>query len=266
MNIFIYEIKSQLKSFIIWTVSLLLTMFLLMGSLYPVFQKSAIELLKVMEGFPKPFTQALGLQMFSLFSYSGFYSFANVYISLVAAIMAVIVSLSIFSREKRVNCLDFLMTKPISRSKIFWVKMLVCLSLIGITNVIYVIGNLIMFYQNNQSSDTAWRFVLTSLGIFLTQLVFLAIGLFVAIFSKKIRSVSGMSTSIGFIAFILSALSNIFQEEAFSFIAPLKYFDPTDVMVRGNYEGKYMVAAVLLIMFCTVTSYIKYCKSDIHAV
>jgi len=266
MNIYKYEIKSQFKNFIIWTVSLLLTMYIFMGGIYPVFQKSAVDFLKVMEGFPKQFTQAFGFQIFSLFSYEGYYSFAFGYIAMVAAIMAVIVSLSVFAREKKVKCLDFLMTKPISRSKIFWIKLLVCLTIIGVTNVIYVVGNMIMFEQNNQSSDLTGRFMLASLGMFFTQLVFLAIGLFLATFSKKIRSISGFATSIGFIAFILSALSNIIEGEFVNFIALLKYFDPSVVMEKGYFEVKYMLAAVVLIVLCTVTSYVKFCKSDIHAV
>jgi len=266
MNIYIYEIKAQFKSFIIWTVSLLLTMLVFMGGIYPTFQKSAVDLIKVVEGFPKQFTQVFGFQIFSMFSYSGYYSFAIGYIGLVAAIMAVIVSVSIFAREKRVKCLDFLITKPISRQKIFGVKLLACLTIIGATNVIYVVGNMIMFNRNNQNSDLAGRFILASLGIFFTQLVFLAIGLFLATFSKKIRSVSGLATAIGFIAFILSALVNIIDEEIVNFIAPLKYFDPTNVMAKGYFEVKYILAAVLLIVFCTVTSYIRFCKNDIHAV
>jgi len=266
MNIYIYEMKAQLKSFIIWTVSLLLTMFVFMGGIYPTFQKSAVDLVKVMEGFPKQFTQVFGFQMFTMFSYSGYYSFAFGYIGLVAAIMAVIVSLSIFAREKRVKCLDFLVTKPISRANIFGVKLLACLTIIGATNVIYVIGNMIMFKQNNQSSDLTGRFILASLGIFFTQLVFLAIGIFLATFSKKIRTVSGLATSIGFIAFILSAFANIIDEEVVNLIAPLKYFEPSNVMAKGYFEVKYILVAVFLILFCTVTSYIRFCKSDIHAV
>jgi len=266
MNIYIYEIKAQFKSFIIWTVSLLLTMYVFMGGIYPSYQKSAVDLVKVMEGFPKQFTQIFGFQMFSMFSYSGYYSFAFGYIGLVAGIFAVIVSLSIFAREKRLKCLDFLVTKPISRQQIFWVKLLACLTIIIAINVFYVVGNMIMYNQNNQSSDLTGRFILASLGIFFTQLVFLAIGLFIATFSKKIRSVSGFATAIGFIAFILSALTNIIDEEVVNLIAPLKYFEPSNVMEKGYFEVKYMLVAVILIAFCTVTSYIRFCKSDIHAV
>jgi len=237
-----------------------------MGGIYPSYQKSAVDLVKVMEGFPKQFTQIFGFQMFSMFSYSGYYSFAFGYIGLVAGIFAVIVSLSIFSREKRLKCLDFLVTKPISRQQIFWVKLLACLTIVGAINVFYVVGNMIMYNQNNQSSELTGRFILASLGIFFTQLVFLAIGLFIATFSKKIRSVSGLATAIGFIAFILSALTNIIDEEIVNLIAPLKYFEPSNVMAKGYFELKYMLVAVILIAFCTVTSYIRFCKSDIHAV
>lgn len=266
MNIYMYEMKSQLRSFIIWTASLILIVCLFMGGIYPIFEESKVDFLNIMEGFPKEFMQTFGMQSADLFSYVGFYNFTFVYIALVASIMAVIVALSIFAREKKMKCLDFIMTKPVSRPKIFGIKVLACLSILVLNNLIYVIINMFLYYKNEQSSELLTRFILASIGVFFTQLVFLAIGLFVGTFSRKIRSISGIATSIGFIAFILSALSNLFEEEAMKFIAPLKYFEPTIVMKEGFFEVKYSITALLIVIFCTVTSYYRFCKSDVHAV
>jgi ABC-type transport system involved in multi-copper enzyme maturation permease subunit len=266
MNVYKYEVKAQLKSLIIWTATLILTLMLFMGGIYPIFNKSSQDMLKVMEGFPKGFMEAFGFQISRMFSYGGFYSFSYGYIALVASIMAVIVALSIFAREKKMKCFDFLLTKPMSRSRIFGMKALSYLTILIITNIIFVVVNLIIYYQNGQSSDQTGRFVLASFGILFTQLVFGAIGLFLGTYMKKIRSISGLATSIGFITFILSALANLTGEEVMNYIAPLKYFDPVAVMDAGHYEGKYIITALIVIVICTVTSYIRFCNSDVHAV
>lgn len=266
MNIYIYEVKSQIRSVLIWTASLILMVCLFMGGIYPIFEESKVDFQKIMEGFPKEFMQAFGFQIEDIFSYKGFYGFAFGYIALVASIMAVIVALSIFAREKKMKCLDFIMTKPVSRPRIFQIKALACLTILLISNIIYIVASCILYFKNEQSSNLLGRFLLASLGLFFTQLLFLAIGLFIGTFSKKIRSVSSIATAIGFIAFILSALANLFDEEVMNYIALLKYFEPTFVMKEGYYEVKYIITALVIVIFCTVTSYLRFCKSDVHAV
>ncbi|MDF2608646.1 MAG: hypothetical protein K0R92_120 [Lachnospiraceae bacterium] len=266
MNIFTYEVKSQARSFLVWNVALLLTVIIFMGGVYPIYAESAQDILEMMKGFPEGFLEAFGFNIASLFSYGGFYSFSYVYIALVASIMAVIVALSIFAREKKMKCLDFIFTKPIARPALFGIKTLASLSIVILSNIIYSIINLVVYYLNGQDSEMAGRFVLASFGLLFTQLVFLAIGVFLSTFMKKIRSVSGIATSVGFIAFILTALANLLEEEAMYFITPFKYFDPLTVMEEGHYEVKYMIAAIFVISLCMGSSYVRFIKSDVHAV
>lgn len=266
MNVFIFEMKSQFKSFVIWTVSMVLSMILFMQGMYPVFQESIEDIKDILAGYPKGLMQILGFDMDRIFSYGGFYSFIYSYIGLIGAIMAIIIALSVFAREKRFKCMDFILSKPISRKKIFCLKTLVCISILTLTNIIYIIASIWIYYINNQKSDELNRFILASLGLYFTQLVFLAMGILVATFFKKIRSVSGIATSFGFAAFILSALTNIIKEDFLYYIAPLKYFDPVSIISKGHFELKYIVAALLITLGCTLISFVKYCKSDVHAV
>lgn len=265
MNIYLYEMKSQARNFIIWTVSMLLTMVLFMGGMYPIYANSAVEIEKMMEGFPKGFLEVFGFNIENMFSYQGFYSFSYVYIGIVAAIMAVSVSLSIFGREKKMKCLDFIFTKPVSRAQLFLMKTMAALSIVVATNVIFIVGNLIAFYQNGQKSEGLGQFVLASFSVFFTQLVFISIGAFLGTFMKKIRSVSGIATAAGFISFILTALANLTGKEEINYISPLHYFDPAVLVKTGHYETKFIIIAVLVVAFCMGTSYIRYCKGDVHA-
>lgn len=260
MNIFKFEIRNQLQSFFIWTASILGTLLIFMTAIYPVFNESTVDILKVIDGFPPGFAAAFGFDLTIMFGFDGFYGFAFGYISLVGAIMAVNIAVTSFAREKRSKCADFLLVKPLSRNRIFFEKMLAGLCLLATTNVLYIAVAI------GIGTAGGTQMFLPALSLFLTQLVFYALGIFFATFAKKIRSVSGIATAFGFAAFILSALVNILEEEALRFIAPLRYFDPTDIFVLGGYEWQYVITAAVVIIVCIVASFVRFTKSDTNAV
>lgn len=266
MNLYRYEFKSLLKSLITWTTVMIIIMSIYMLGIYKVFINSVDDLVAMTEGFPEEFMKAFGFDMLSMFNYGGFYNFTYVYIALIGGIMAVLISLTVFAREKRVKCMDFLLTKPISRKKIFGIKALACISIIILSDLFYIIGFIIVYFINEQSKDSAARFILASAGIFFTQILFMAMGIFWAAYAKKIRSISGTATSFGFFAFILTALANIVDEKAMYLIAPLKYFEPIAVIENGHFELKYVIMAMAILLFCISASYLKYCRSDVRAV
>lgn len=263
MSIFLFEYKVQLKNMMLWAASLVGVLLLFMLGIYPVFHNSIEDVLQVISGFPPEFAAAFNFDIAAMFDVGGFFSFAFAYISLVGAIMAVSIGVSAFSREKRSKCVDFILTKPVSREQVFLSKLQSCfLSLVSV-NVVYIAVCYMVLSGEAVESGTIF---LAALALFLTQLVFLSAGICLAVFLKKVRSVSGIATAIGFGAFILSALLNIMNEEKIRFIAPLKYFDPTELFKSGAFELPYAVmgAAVIIVTLCA--AFVWFCKSDTHAV
>lgn len=263
MNVFLFETKLQIKSAVIWTSSIVMVLFILMLGMYPAFEASLDAVTAIISGFPPAFASAFSINITAMFSMGGFYSFAFVYISLMGAIMAVSMGLSAFSRERRFKCVDFLLTKPISRGRIFFSKLLSSLAIIAITNIIYMIACMVIFTKSDVNTS---RVLLMTGSLFLTQLVFLVVGIFFAVFAKRVRSVTGISTAFGFGAFILSAMVDIFKEEAIRFIAPLKYFDPTALFTKGVFEPQYTITGIAVIIVTLCFAFVHFCKSDAHAV
>lgn len=266
MNIFLFELKAQLRSFIIWTSVLLFTYIVFFEGIYPVFYDSLEDVNKMMQGFPPEFAAAFGININDMFSYSGFFSFSYIYLSIIGAIMAVTLTVSAFAREKRSKCADFLLTKPVGRSKIFTSKLLSNLILLILSNVFFTATAVILYLADQTDTALTGRYILAASGILFTQMIFLSIGIFYAVFSKRVRSIAGAATAFGFGAFILSALANILEEEAVFFLAPLKYFEPVSVFASGNYETKYIAAAVIIIAFLICAAYLKFCRSDAQTV
>jgi len=266
VNIFRFETKLQLKSFIIWAVSLLGMFSVFVTTFYDAFMKSRSAVEKALESLPPAFAAAFGVSVDAMFTFGGFFQFIYTYIGLVGAIMAVSFALTSFAREKRSKCVDFLLVKPVERSLVFTSKLLCCLIYIFVTNVLFIAAAAIAYTAHGEAALGMSKVVLASSSLFFLQLVFLSVGILYATLAHKIRSVSGMATAFGFAGFILMALHSLIKEDALLYISPLTYFSPADVFSTGGFETKYVVTAAFVSVICTVVSYVKYCKSDTKAI
>lgn len=266
MNIYIFELRAQLKSFFIWTISILVVYLLFMSGLFNVLMDSRNTVEKAIEGFPPAFAAAFGVHVEKFFTFGGFYGFIFSYIALFGAIMAVSVSVSVFSREKRSKCVDFLLSKPVSRARIFISKLLAVLTVLLVMNILFVLISVITFSSSGTEGTAPGRLLWASCALFFTQLVFVAIGMVFAVFARKVRSVSSVATAFGFGGFILSALHGLLEKEYIRFIAPLKYFETPSVFETGGYEVKYVVTAVIVVIACAGLSYFGFTKNDTPAI
>ena len=97
------------------------------------------------------------------------------------------------------------------------------------------------------------------------QMVLLAVAIFVAIFARKIRSVSGIATAIGFAGFLLSALNSLLEEEKFRYVTPFKYFDVEKAFLTGSFDTSYAVAGAVVIVLLLCAAYLHDTKRDIPA-
>ncbi|MEA4939361.1 MAG: hypothetical protein VB091_07215 [Christensenella sp.] len=107
--------------------------------------------------------------------------------------------------------------------------------------------------------------LLAASSLFFTQMVLLAVAIFVAVFARKIRSVSGIATAIGFGGFLLSALNSLLEEEKFRYVTPFKYFDVEKAFLMGSFDTPYAVTGAVVIVLLLSAAYLRYTKSDIPA-
>lgn len=265
MNIFLHELKAYRKSTMIWSISLILVVVLFM-SLFPAFTKDVTEFKKLLEGYPEPVRKALGMDLNTLFSILGFYCYALTFITLCAAIQAMNLGTSIVSKEVREKTADFLLTKPVTRSKIITTKLLAALVSLVITNVIYFAAASFMAFQVKTEDFSFQTFFLLSLTIFFVQLMFLAMGIIISVSVSKIKSVLSVSLSTVFAFYFLGVIGSTTDDEAKRYISPFKYFDTSYIMEKSSYEASFLIVGAVLIILAIAVSYRVYAKKDIHAV
>jgi len=207
----------------------------------------------------------LSIYVESLSTLEGFYSFVFVYIVLCGAIQAMNLGVSIVSKEVRDKTADFLLTKPVSRVEILTSKLLAALAALVMTNIIYLAITVPMTLTV-KSAFSMKIFLMISATLFFVQLIFLALGVIVAVMARKIRSVISISLSTVFGFFIISMLGSVIGEKAIRYISPFKYFDLAYIVKHAAYETSFMIIELIFIIVAIAASYLVYVKKDIHAV
>jgi len=265
MNMYLHEIKSLRKSTIIWTCSII-ALALIYFSVYPGMASDAADFKKLLSGYPTSVRAMLGISLDNITSMLGFYSMMLSFISLCAAIQAMNLGLSILSKESRERTADFLLVKPVSRQAIVSAKLLAALTMLLATNVVYYISASIMASIVKTSDFSNRLFFMINLTIFFIQLIFLAIGLVVSVFFKKLKSVLPISLGLVFGFFIIGAIIATGKNDAARFVSPFKYFDINYIINNASYEAPYLIAGAIIAIVAIAASYIIYTKKDIHAV
>jgi ABC-2 type transport system permease protein len=265
MNIFIHELKSYRKSTIIWIIALVaLVVFYL--SIYPSFYNDAADVQKLLESYPEAVTRALGISMGDITSILGFYTFVFVYIVLCGAIQAMNLGLSVISKETRMKTADFLLTKPVNRTKVMTSKIMAAFVLIIITNIIYL-GAAVLMSLSVKTEDFSMKiYIMISITMFFIQIIFMAMGIIISVIAPKIKSVISISLGTVFGFFIISMFGSVIGDEAVRYITPFKYFDAVYIINNASYEMSYIITAIVFVTISITASYIIYSKKDIHSV
>lgn len=265
MNMFLHELKSYRKSTIIWTFSIvLITIFFL--SIYPAYANNAEDVKKLLQGYSDNVLKAAGVNVSTLFTMIGFYSFVFGYILLCGAIQAMNLGTAILSKEIREKTADFLLTKPVSRESVMTAKLLAGLVCLVITNAFFLITAHLMATKVKIDDYDIKVFLMISVTMFFVQLMFFSLGIIISVIVGKIRSVLAVSLGTVFGFFVISMINSIIGDKNLRYLSPFNYFDSSYIARNSAYETSFAVVAVILVVGFIVSSYVIYSNKDIHAV
>lgn len=265
MNIYLHELRTYRKSTITWTIALVMFSILFI-SMYPVLADDAKVFDQILGAFPEEFVKALGLSTLNLSTVLGFYSFVFAYVMLIGTIQAMNLGTSILSVEIREKTADFLLVKPVKRSKIVTSKLLAVLTSIIITDIIFTIAAKIMFDIVKTSDYEMKIFILITLTLFITQLVFIGLGMFVSVLFKKLKTVLPISLGFVFGFFIIDMLNETLDDVKLSYLTPFSYFNLEKIIETGKYDNNYLILSFILTFLLIGLSYVIYQKKDIHSI
>ncbi|MCA9765516.1 MAG: ABC transporter permease subunit [Carnobacterium sp.] len=266
MNIFKQEFDMKKKSIIIWSISLMAFMIFYMA-FFPTLTQDSASVDSVMNSFPEEMLQALGVREgLSLTSLKGFFSLTFTMMQLAIAIQSANYGFSILSEEERELTADFLMSKPVSRTKIYISKLLAALLSLLITSIFIGIATFIALRLFNAGENyeisSVIKLILT-LPIF--QLLFLTVAMFISLLFKKIQSVLSLSMGLAIGLYVVESVREIVDNNILGYVTPFYYFEPGTILLDGTYDLKFIFIAIGIIIVSIASSYLLYNKRDIHS-
>jgi ABC-2 type transport system permease protein len=263
MNIFIRELKANFKSLLIW--SGIVFLFVLIGfSKFSAYANNP-EMLKILDSMPPAMLDAFSFRAFNLTTVVGFYGIMFTYFALMLSIASVMWGSDYISKEERDKTVEFSLTLPVTRGKVITAKTLAavvnCVALLGVTYISTVVAA-----ASYEPDAEFYSFVaLGSLAMFIMQMIFLAIGVFLGSAMQHYKQSSSLSVSILLGTFFISIIAGLNKNLDFlKYFSPFKYFSPADLLHNASIDINYVLLSFGIIAVCMLGAYLTYAKRDLY--
>lgn len=263
MNIFLRELRANLKSLLIWSV--IVVLFNAVGfSKFSAFYGNP-ELLSILDAMPPALISALSMNAFNLTTVTGFFGVMNVYFSLILTIAAAMWGTDIISKEERDKTVEFSLTLPIPRSRLVTAK--TAAAAVNCVILLLVTWGMTIVNARPYAPDSEFfRFVsLTMLSFFILQMVFLALGIFLGCALKKYKRASALAMSILLGAYFASILAGLNKDLDFlKYFSPFKYFEAAKLLHESQFEMTFVLLSIGIVVVAITGAYVTYSRRDLY--
>jgi ABC-2 type transport system permease protein len=263
MNIFIRELKANLKSLVIWSV--IITLLIIMAvAKFSAFANDP-EMLKMLDSLPKAMLDAFNMRGFNLTTVSGFYGVMFIYFGLMGAIAAAMWGSDVVSKEERDKTVEFSLVLPVSRSRVVTAKALAalvnCIAFVLITWAVSLVA--VRSYNPDQAFYN--YLALEMRAMFSIELIFLAIGLLLGCAMKQYKRSASVAVAIILATYFMSIASGMQEKLDFlKYFTPFKYFDAGDLFRNGRMDSSYLLLSAAIIVVCVAAAYLLYNRRDLY--
>ena len=249
MNIIVREIRSKLRTFIIWIG--IITLFILM---YIPFTNQFLEesetMVKFLEKVPKFLLKAFSIdvELFSMpegiFGSEGMsfiYILVGVFVSMMAG--------GIFAKEFEEKTIEYILVKPISRKYLFRQKVLALLIFVLFLSLIFTIGTLAffkIFVTVGYSQKVLFGFGLYVLTI---QIFFSSIAVLLSVIFQRSSLTTSISLGILIFMYFGNALASTIEKIRWlEKICVFHYLPLTDTIVKRQIFGMNALMIIVVSM------------------
>lgn len=264
MNIFLRELRANLKSLLIW--ACIVVVFNMVGfSKFSAYYGNP-EMLAILDSMPPAMLAAFGVGgAFNLTTVVGFYGIMITYFGLILGIAAAMWGSSIISKEERDKTVEFSLTLPVTRARLITAKtaaMVVdCLILLLATWGITLVSA-----QQYHPDNEFYRFVaIGTLSFLFLQMIFLALGIFLGCALKKHKQSGSLAVWLLLGTYFLSILVGLNKDLDFlKYLTPFKYFDPAQMLRESRLEFPFVLLSAAIITALLAGAYASYKKRDLY--
>jgi len=263
-NLIVNDFKRLFKSLVLWTV-IVGGLALLMLLLFPAFEDIYADLEALLEGYPQGFLEAFGLgedglvleNIYGWFGVEGY-----LFVLLIGSVYAGLLGGSILSKEEDDQTIEFLLTRPITRSEIYLSKLLVIMVNLLILNAVVAAVLGVTFATLDTMNWMLWA--LFSGAPIILHMIFASTSLLISVFVTKSRTV--MSIALGLVVglYVVDIISSLSESaENLKYITPYEYVNAVTIVNDGRLEPLYLAISAAIIVVTLLLGWGFYRKKDI---
>ncbi len=263
MNIFLREIKANLKALFIW--SGVVVFYMIVGlTKFSGFMNNP-EMLEILDSMPPAILSAFNMNAFNLTTLNGFYGVIFSYITLIVTIHAVFIGSGIILKEERDKTVEFSLTLPISRQKLITSKIFAAVFNCIVLLLVILISNYLSVLKY-EPDEIYFKFVAVSMiALFCLQMIFLSIGVLLACAMKQYKRASSAAVAILLITYFMSIITDFTDKlEFFKYISPFKFFNPVSILNELAVNINYVLISLGIVVVCLIGGYTSYLKRDLY--
>ena len=264
MNVFLRELRAHGRSTLTWMVSLTAILVVFMA-LYPAFTADIAVTRQVFEKLPEMVMDALNISLASFFTIYGFFGYLLSFAILAGSIQAMNLGTGIISKEASGKTADFLLSKPITRSRVVTAKLGAALVLLILTNLVFASVAYVVARVMSEEGFSARTFLLMASTLFLVQLFFLALGALFAVTIPRIKSVVAVSLPTVFAFYIVGVVGDVLANDEAWFLTPFKYFETEHIIANSSLATAPLIVLGGFVAVAIGLSYLIYVRKDVRA-
>ncbi len=263
MNIFFRELKANLKSLLIWG-GIVILIVVVGFSKFSAYEGNP-ELLAILDQLPPAMLTAFNFEAFNLTTVTGFLGVMFIYFGLMLSIAAAMWGSDIISKEERDKTVEFSLTLPVTRSRVVTAKIFAalvnCIALLLITW-----GATIAIAAQYQPDSEFYSFLsLIVLALFIMQMIFLAVGIFLGCAMKQYKRASSVAVAILLGTYFMSIISGLNENlEFLKYFSPFNYFNPATMLHESKIDLTFILLSAGIVAILTVGAYVSYSRRDLN--
>lgn len=264
MHVFFRELKAHRTSLIIWTVVLIVFLFLSMMK-YETLSADPKALQDLMGQFPATIQAIFGMNGLNIATVEGYYGILFLYLALMLAAQAGLLGAELLAIEEEDKTTEFLYVKPFSRTRILGEKIGGGAVLLIIINLVVLAGSLAS-YAHYLSSSVLWQLILAvTAALGLIQLVFFAVGLVLAALIKPPKKPGTIVAAAVFVSYMLYIVINLLPTlDWLRAVSIFSYFDVKTFIASQQFESWKIIVCIVMALICLLTTFVVYRRRDLR--
>ena len=260
MTVFLHELKRNRLALSIWTLAIT---FMLAVSIF-IYPEMAGEMEGLGDLFANmgSFSDAFGMDQLNFGEFMGYFGIeCGNTLGIGGALFASILGIAALAKEEKDGTAEFLLTHPLSRTRVFFEKALAMLAEILFLNLTVLAASALC--ATVIGAEVKWpAFFLLLLSHLLLQI---ELGLITLGLSAFLRGNGlGLGMGLSLLLYFLNILSNLTKEVKFlKYFTPFSYVDSAHIVNNCTLEWKYLLPGLLLAALVLAIGWKKYTVKDI---